>query len=675
MKADSGLSHTPAGQQESWHATVPLGVGLAVLAAGWHAFLMTSATNDNFVHLTLAKQWLAGDWPVRDFFDHGWVLQYALSAAAQAIGGDRLMSEAIVVSVAWGVSTYLVFQVVRWLSGVPGAAALAALLPILAGARGYSYPKGIVYAVAAALWWRHVNRPTTAGIMWFGTWAAVAFYWRPDHGIYVAIALALAVVVAHGFRVVSVARCVVAGATMLVLLAPFFVYVQATVGLGPYAQTGLVGAEVEHTTQGPHEWPLLRFGRNPFSIEPAEHYAPTIGIRWSAESSPDDRREVLARHGLTPVESGDDSVERVRLSARALSTLCDVINEPIVEDTAGIDRSSASLTPSSWPTWQRWTFNHAWLRVQFLPWLDSHGRASEITVALFYALPILVMVVARWMAPHLGDAVTARRLVAFAAFALLVDAAMLRSPFPARAPDAVVLSAIVFGCCVAWLWRAAVGATLPVRAVFASIAVALTLTLMTNVALVGRFGERIDGLAGEWTSWPRARVAWGAAYAELAASPPLAYFIDDRARLSLRLAAYVRDCVPKSERLLVLWFEPEIYYYSDRLMAQRHLVFVPAWADLAHEQQMTLDRVVRFSPPIALARQSALDGYARASYPGVVDYVEREYRLAARVAEEGEEYVIFARRDRSPLRTFGPDAWPCFVREVSPWSRVGHPKD
>ena len=52
----------------------PLGVLLAVFAAAWHAFLMTAATNDNFLHLTLAKQWLAGDWPVRDFFDQGWVL-------------------------------------------------------------------------------------------------------------------------------------------------------------------------------------------------------------------------------------------------------------------------------------------------------------------------------------------------------------------------------------------------------------------------------------------------------------------------------------------------------------------------------------------------------------------------------------------------------------------------
>jgi hypothetical protein len=164
-------------------------------------------------------------------------------------------------------------------------------------------------------------------------------------------------------------------------------------------------------------------------------------------------------------------------------------------------------------------------------------------------------------------------------------------------------------------------------------------------------------------------------YDELSASPPLSYFVDKRARFSLRLAAYVRECVPRNERLLVLWFEPEIYYYSDLLMAQRHLVFAPTWAKVAHEQRMTLDRIAHFAPPVVLARRSALDGYAGASYPGVADYVEREYRLDSTVPDDGEEYLIFARRDRAVVRSFGSGKWPCFVGHSSQWSRVGDPQD
>ena len=71
--------------------------------------------------------------------------------------------------------------------------------------------------------------------------------------------------------------------------------------------------------------------------------------------------------------------------------------------------------------------------------------------------------------------------------------------------------------------------------------------------------------------------------------------------MSVRLAEYANACLLPSERLLVLWFAPEIYYYAGRLAAQRHLVFVPGWAGLEHEQRMTLAMAERFSPPLAFA--------------------------------------------------------------------------
>jgi len=675
------VTEAPTGDRRVGRIAQFIGLLLASVAAIWHAFLMTSATNDNFLHMTLAKQWLAGDWPVRDFFDHGWVLQYSLSAGAQLIGGERPMSEAVIVAVAWAISTYVVYQTVLRLTEHVPAALLAASLLIIAGARGYSYPKGIVYAVAASLWWDYVRKPTAAKIVGFGAWAAIAFYWRPDHGIYVAVGLALAAVAAHGFRFLTVRRCTLAAATMLGLLAPFLLYVQIAAGLLNYGQTGLSAARAEHVTQGPHEWPVFRLWGSLTTIDRAEQYAPAIGIRWKATSSEVQRQEVRARYALTPLESDEQSVERVRLSASSLESLRDLVNEPIVDDTAGIDRARGRLS-SPWTTWEQWKFRHAWFRLRLFPSLDSSTRASEIVVALFYALPILVTAIAPWIRVYLPQWITTWHLVAFALFAFLVDAAMLRIPFPVRAADAVVLSAVMFGVCVAWLWRAAAAGRMArvgmrfgaSRVVFAVGAAFLVLSTFVNVAIVGRFADRLSGLAGGWTSLTRAQLAWSAGYRELNSSPPLAYFVDERARLSLRFAAYVRACVPMTERLLVLWFEPEIYYYGDRLMAQRHLGFAAALAPLAHEQRMTLDKILHFSPPIALARRSALDGYARASFPGVVEYVEREYRLAASVVEEGEEYLVFVRRDRPALTTFGSEAWPCFVAEPSLWSRVGQPK-
>jgi hypothetical protein len=153
----------------------------------------------------------------------------------------------------------------------------------------------------------------------------------------------------------------------------------------------------------------------------------------------------------------------------------------------------------------------------------------------------------------------------------------------------------------------------------------------------------------------------------------MTHFYDRPAGVSMRLAAYVRDCLPASERLLVLWFAPEIYYHSERLMAQRHLVFVPGWSALAHEQSMALEKVRRFAPPLVLARRSAIDPYARASYPGVVDYVEQRYVLADTIAAEGEEYMILRRKDRPVAGRYGERGWPCYAPEPWSWLRVGRP--
>ena len=657
-------------EQRTASAGNALGAALAGAAFAWHAVLLSEATNDNFFHLTLARQLLAGDWPARDFFDHAWVLEYVLSALAQVTLGERLLSEAVVVGLMWAVSTYVVFRLVRRLTDSTRAAVVSAVLLIIAGPRGYAYPKGIVYAVAAVLWWAYQDKPTAARAAGLGAWAAVAFYWRPDHGLYVAIGIVLATLAAHGVRSATVARTAVAGVTAAALAVPFVLYVQFTVGLVDYVEAGAVHGKAEHTTHGTHDLPLVRYSRELFVVEPASRYAPVMTIRWKGGTTTATRQDVMARYGLTHVSTEDPLIDRVRLSTVSFARARELLNDPAVEDTAGIDRATATVPRERWPAWQRWCFTYPVLRIRVLSNLDAHARASEILVAVFYVMPFFALVFAGWLARYLPDLVTGTRIALFAVFALIVDAGLLRTPYTARAVDAVVLPAILLGCCSAALWRAGAarrrgGTLLRLSAIGAAVIVVMAVSAGAD------FGGRISVLAGQWTSLTRARTAWSEVSAELTASPPLSYYLDRPAEASVRLAAYVRECVPASDRLLVLWFAPEIYYHSDRLMAQRHLVFVPAWAALETEQRLTLDRIRRFAPPLALVRRSALDTQARATFPTVVGYVEREYAVAGRIEEEGEEYLIFARRDRVPVRGFGPDRWPCYARESSIWSRVG----
>ena len=57
-------------------------------------------------------------------------------------------------------------------------------------------------------------------------------------------------------------------------------------------------------------------------------------------------------------------------------------------------------------------------------------------------------------------------------------------------------------------------------------------------------------MAGEWESSDRARAAWEEVAGRLGASPPIDYWRNRNAEVTLRLAAYARACVPDSERIL-----------------------------------------------------------------------------------------------------------------------------
>ena len=264
---------------------------------------------------------------------------------------------------------------------------------------------------------------------------------------------------------------------------------------------------------------------------------------------------------------------------------------------------------------------------QILPDLGDRERAAEFTVALFLFLPVVLLVSSRWIAPRLATGVTAGQLSAFAVFVLAVAAAMLREPFTARAADAVVLCAVSFAVCIVWLWRIG-GAGWQARTIASrTVAVVLVFVTMTSVAVSGQFDRTLDGLTAHWTTNPIAG-AWTIVRPELIASPPLALYVDRPARVTLKLAAYTRGCIPPAERVLVLWFEPEIPYFSERLIAQQHFVFPPEWANLPHEQNAAIEKVMRYKPPIAFA--SARDSSAPAAFPGVVDYVEQEYSAPRR---------------------------------------------
>ena len=640
-----------------------LGLTLATLAGIHQAVIASAPTNDDFMHLVIANQILAGDWPYRDFFDLYGPFMYGASALAQLLLGQRLLSEAVIVGVALAVSTYLVFRLVRSLTGSAAAAVLSAILLMVASVRGYSYPKVLVYAVAATLWWSYVKEPTRRKALMLGAWVAAAFYWRTDHGVYIAIGVALAMASAHGFSRLATIRLAQAAVVSVLAVSPMLILAASTIGIVSYARDGAAIANTQHTGTSSHTWPKwpIRRVSDVIRLDGPEEFAPVVSLRWTDESSTEARAALLAKYGLTPVSDDGPQAQVVRVSDQSAGAVRALINEPIVADTNGIDRSRSKLSWSTYPLWQRLRFSHWWLRFRLFAGVNEHGNAGEATAALFYVLPLIVIATAiPWLHRYLRPRATAARLIGFGLFGVVTAFGLMRSPYEVRAVDDVVIPAILFGCCVAALMRTAFASRGVMRAALAVAAVIVALLTVKTVAVAGEFGTRVAWLAGEGRSQSRMEGAWREVHDRLFTEPALAYWNGRPKPVELQLAQFASQCLPSSKRLLVLWFAPEIYYHADRLMAARHLFYDSGYQNIEQEQRLTLEKIQRYAPPLVYAN-GELDTYTRMLYPEVVDYVHRDYDLVGAIEDNGRRYQVFLRKDASVVRRFGEHEWPCLT--------------
>ena len=306
--------------------------------------------------------------------------------------GYRLLAEAIVIGVVVAVSTFLVFDLVRRATESTAAATLSAVLFVVAMPRSYGYPKLIVYAVAAVLWWHYIWKPAPWRAIALGVWTAIAFYWRPDHGAYVAIGVTLAMVAAHGLSVRALGECVRAGLVTIALVAPWLVFASVQMhGLGRFVESGMTAALEEHVSQQAlPRWPLFRL-TDVVSVDQPEMYAPSIGLRWTRDSTPESRQQVIDRYGLTIVSTRDDVSQTARISERTVDAVRALVAEPVLEDTDGIDRGAARISESTWPPSQRRRFDHWWLRLHVLPALNEQLAGGELATIFLFALPAMAI--------------------------------------------------------------------------------------------------------------------------------------------------------------------------------------------------------------------------------------------------------------------------------------------
>jgi hypothetical protein len=221
--------------------------------------------NDHFVHFAHARQIMAGEMPLRDFLDVGlqgaWPpLTYYSSIAAQRLLGETLLSEALLCVALLAIGMAVSYEVARRLGAAAWAAAAAALLGIVLAPKLYNYPKVFLPAVALLLVVRVVERDSTWRWAALGAWTAVATLFRNDYGVYLGIAVAVAIVAMSGVNVRAAARRAgIFGTAMGVLLLPAAYWVQAHGGIGAYVRSGLEISQRE-TERTALAWPVFQGG-------------------------------------------------------------------------------------------------------------------------------------------------------------------------------------------------------------------------------------------------------------------------------------------------------------------------------------------------------------------------------------------------------------------------------
>jgi hypothetical protein len=213
-------------------------------------------TDDHFFYLVRGWQILFGDLPVRDFVDHGAPLYYYVAYVVQAISRGTL-SELIFSTTVLSICAAALFWLATIVSGWIPIGLAAAAFHIWLSPRFYNYPKVAVYLVAIPLLWRFIDRPESRTRFWIALVTAVGFLFRHDHGAFVAMAMAAAVLlsrdtswpdrVRHAWRY---------GLIVLALLSPYLLFIEWNGGIRTYMSQASAWAERDRE-RAPVVWPTL----------------------------------------------------------------------------------------------------------------------------------------------------------------------------------------------------------------------------------------------------------------------------------------------------------------------------------------------------------------------------------------------------------------------------------
>ena len=628
-----------------------------------YRWLTVNFTNDQFVHLSRARQILLGDVPVRDFFDPGLFLQYYASAGALSLTGGTLLGEALLTIFFMAFGAALVYVLATrlsrsWIIGAAATATAVATFPRL-----YSYPKVFLFVLAVACAWRYQTRRSRASLALIALVTAVAFLLRHDHGAYIGISVLAFLALLHwpgsvgGVRPLASAAGFYSGVTLLLVL-PFLVFIQSVAGIPRYV-TDLTSQAREITT--------LRLNAPPVRIDrtaPLVRIDPPserrIHVRWHAAISDELRLEREHQYGLTSPIPDDGTTWSYVITNADPYNIAALVADSLVDDTNGIDRERRELALKE-SLFRRAQRSIPLLRMEVAPGVLTLGNALAWLYYVTLALPIVA--IAMLIGTRAKGQPTTERAADWPIVGMLivlsviVGQSLVREAPEVRLPD-VAAPLAVLGAWVAGVWTGGNG-----RYARARIAATLAVGIVTlwGAAALGEARDRVV-TTGVLAGPTGVKERLDTVNAQLTAKPPIDGW-HDTGSIGLRtLATWVRACTVPSDRLLVVGWASDLFFYAERPFAGGQVYLYPNWHASVADQHLTVERLTRQRVPIAIAPVEGQPA-TRKAFPIVQQYVDEHYRPVVRgTFGSALEYDVLVRRDIPPVGHYQPLDLPCYRR-------------
>lgn len=637
---------------------------VAVVAFGYR-FLSAELTDDDYLFFAVGRQIQHfGEWPLRGLVEEGDPLHNVTSAALLGAFGFRLGGEVLFDLVMLSLAAAIAFLVAREVSGSLAVSVAVIALAVLMAPRLYDYPKAVFPVLGFWCCLSYIRRPSRTRAAAAGLVTGVAFLFRHDLGTYLAIASLVTLVSIRlaGGTVPHGGVRAFAGA-LAVCVLPYLMYVQVNGGLLSYAAASRRFVEREiGRSDDPRPTFLFDTSRPLWERSPGF----PVKIRWAPAVDEHVRADRERRYGLTDGGPDDGRTWTYTLHDLRRENVRAIVVDPLIEDTANLDRGDPATGGDSIMTRLRRTLRTP-PAVAIAPGVLSRNNGIAWLYYLFMALPYLVL--ASLLLPSVR-----RHLAAgsWTRLAPIVGTSALAGPFwlrgnmseNSRLADLALPSAIL----AAWLLALAFR---PRRLTMKTAMVVLVAAVyVTTAGAVAAFGDVRRGVHDALVALdPEAlpeeldrRLAWLAE-----TPPPLSALSRDT---GMRGAVeYLRRCTAPDDRVFVYGFYPELLFFSGRASAaDRAVVMRGFWAREA-EQRRTIAAMMKGPAPLALidvetAGSASAGRFLDPSLAILDAYLAQHYDEVGTTgfgASTNLAFRVLVDRRRMPTGTYAPLSLPCFA--------------